>query len=82
MWWFIFKSGKETTLKWYINNIINGENFFNKTYEDLSRYVVGEIAYRLEKLDDLIFQNYQKYDKFKHYRVKEIRTKNINYFKR
>ncbi|PQP79266.1 hypothetical protein C6B38_01840 [Spiroplasma sp. ChiS] len=30
-----------------INNIINGENFFNKTYEDLNRYAVGEIAYRL-----------------------------------
>ncbi|APE75407.1 UPF0236 family transposase-like protein [Spiroplasma citri] len=60
-----------------INNIINGENFFNKTYEDLNRYVVGEIAYRLEKWDDLIFQNYQKYDKFKHYRVKEIRTKTL-----
>nr|CAL00055.1 conserved hypothetical upf0236 protein [Spiroplasma citri] len=60
-----------------INNIINGDNFFNKTYEDLSRYVVGEIASRLENLDDLIFQNYQKYDKFKHYRVKEIRTKTL-----
>ncbi|WFG98018.1 UPF0236 family protein [Spiroplasma citri] len=60
-----------------INNIINGENFFNKTYEDLNRYIVGEIAYRLEKWDDLIFQNYQKYDKFKHYRLKEIRTKTL-----
>ncbi|WP_281042133.1 hypothetical protein [Spiroplasma citri] len=43
-----------------INNIINGDNFFNKTYEDLNRYAVGEIAYRLEKWDDLIFQNYQE----------------------
>ncbi|WP_272951843.1 hypothetical protein [Spiroplasma citri] len=41
----------------------------------MNRYVVGEISYRLEKWDDLIFQNFQKYDKFKHYRVKEIRTK-------
>ncbi|WFG97682.1 hypothetical protein M1770_06380 [Spiroplasma citri] len=54
-----------------INNIINGDNFFNKTYEDLNRYAVGEIAYRLEKYDDLIFQNYKNDDKFKHYRVKD-----------
>ncbi|WFH00515.1 UPF0236 family protein [Spiroplasma citri] len=60
-----------------INNIINGENFFNKTYEDLNRYAVGEIAYRLENIDDFIFQNYKNDDKFKHYRVKEIRTKTL-----
>ncbi|PQP78538.1 hypothetical protein C6B38_05310, partial [Spiroplasma sp. ChiS] len=48
-----------------------GDNFFNKTYEDLNRYAVGEIAYRLENIDDLIFQNYKNDDKFKHYRVKD-----------
>ncbi|WFH00047.1 UPF0236 family protein [Spiroplasma citri] len=60
-----------------INNIINGKNFFNEIYNDLEKYAIREIAYRLEKWDDFIFQNYQEDDNFKDFRVKEIRTKTL-----